>query len=116
MWLFKGFCVFVTFSCHVMLTCQGSLPDVTYDVFGVSKYGVAAAFGDFNADKLTDIFVLSDSGKSSSALDCVCVCLSPPPPPPPSPRHRNTQHTHTHGHRKSFDTNANNGDVILNIC
>ena len=87
MWLFEGFCVFVTFSCHVMLTCQGSLPDVTYDVFGVSKYGVVAAFGDFNADKLTDIFVLSDSGKSSSALDSVSPSPLPPPRPPipPSP-------------------------------
>lgn len=44
--------------------CQGSLSDVTNDLFGGSKRGVVAAFGDFNADKLTDIFVLSDAGKT----------------------------------------------------
>ena len=67
MWLSTEFCVFVIFTCHTFVTCQGSLSDVTYDLFNGAKNGVVAAFGDFNADKLTDIFVLSDGGKSTSS-------------------------------------------------
>ena len=63
------------FSSHVFLTCLGSLSDVTDDLFGGSKNGVVAAFGDFNADKLTDIFVLVDSGRS-----VVCFPVSLPVP------------------------------------
>ncbi|KAK7498767.1 hypothetical protein BaRGS_00009859 [Batillaria attramentaria] len=57
MWLFTG-CSF-----SVLTLCLCSLSDVTPDVFGGSKNGVVSAFGDFNADKLTDIFVLAASGK-----------------------------------------------------
>ena len=39
-----------------------SLSDVTSAVFG-QENGLIAAFGDINADKATDIFVLSDDGK-----------------------------------------------------
>nr|AVP12661.1 T-cell immunomodulatory protein [Littorina littorea] len=52
----------IVISGYSLVICQGSLSDVTYDVFGSKKNGVVAAFGDFNADKLTDIFVLSDGG------------------------------------------------------
>ncbi|XP_076448760.1 T-cell immunomodulatory protein-like [Babylonia areolata] len=51
-----------------LVICQ-SLSDVTNDLFGRSKNGVVAAFGDFNADKLTDIFVLTDEGKTVHLLE-----------------------------------------------
>ena len=38
------------------------LTDVTVDLFHAQAGGIVAAFGDFNADKLTDIFVLNDAG------------------------------------------------------
>ncbi|GAB6026745.1 hypothetical protein CHUAL_013251 [Chamberlinius hualienensis] len=41
----------------------GSLVDITSSVFGANTNEVIAAFGDFNSDKLTDIFVLSNEGK-----------------------------------------------------
>lgn len=36
--------------------------DITYNVFGKLTDGMPAAFGDFNSDELTDIFVLRDNG------------------------------------------------------
>ncbi|GFN89821.1 T-cell immunomodulatory protein [Plakobranchus ocellatus] len=45
-----------------------SLSDVTSKVFG-NQNGLIAAFGDMNADKATDIFVLSEDGKSLSILE-----------------------------------------------
>uniref|UniRef100_F6SWB1 Integrin alpha FG-GAP repeat-containing 1 n=1 Tax=Xenopus tropicalis TaxID=8364 RepID=F6SWB1_XENTR len=36
----------------------GSLRNVTADVFGSESYGKVAAFGDFNADKQTDMFII----------------------------------------------------------
>ena len=44
------------------VTCI-KLTDVTVDLFHSETDGVVAAFGDFNADKFTDIFVVDDSGK-----------------------------------------------------
>lgn len=40
-----------------------SIHDVTTSAFGSVVQGKLAAFGDFNADKHTDIFTLSDDGK-----------------------------------------------------
>lgn len=34
--------------------------DVTTDLFGSEKYGTVAAFGDFNSDKQTDIFIIKE--------------------------------------------------------
>lgn len=46
-----------------------SLSDATSSVFsGMHHSGIVAAFGDFNADKATDIFVLSENGKSSKQI------------------------------------------------
>ena len=39
------------------------LSDATDKVFDKSPTGVIAAFGDFNADKYTDVFVISDDGE-----------------------------------------------------
>ncbi|XP_018552966.1 T-cell immunomodulatory protein [Lates calcarifer] len=35
-----------------------ALQDVTTDLFGAENYGTVAAFGDFNSDKQTDIFII----------------------------------------------------------
>ncbi len=37
-----------------------ALQDVTADLFGAENYGTVAAFGDFYADKQTDIFVIRE--------------------------------------------------------
>ncbi|XP_076856555.1 T-cell immunomodulatory protein [Brachyhypopomus gauderio] len=38
--------------------CASGLQDVTSDLFGTENEGTVAAFGDFNSDKQTDVFVL----------------------------------------------------------
>lgn len=38
--------------------------DITYPVFGYYVQGQPAAFGDFDSDELTDMFVLKDQGRS----------------------------------------------------
>lgn len=35
--------------------------DITNQVFGSVKEGIVAAFGDFNSDELTDVFLISDN-------------------------------------------------------
>lgn len=42
-----------------------SIHDVTTSAFGSVVQGKLAAFGDFNSDKHTDIFTLSDDGKKN---------------------------------------------------
>ncbi|KAM4743598.1 T-cell immunomodulatory protein [Anableps anableps] len=37
-----------------------ALQDVTAELFGTNKYGAVTAFGDFNSDKQTDIFVIRE--------------------------------------------------------
>lgn len=37
-----------------------ALQDVTADLFGALNHGTVAAFGDFNSDKQTDIFVIRE--------------------------------------------------------
>lgn len=38
--------------------------DITYPVFGSNVQGQPAAFGDFDSDELTDMFILKDQGQS----------------------------------------------------
>jgi len=38
--------------------------DITYLVFGPNVQGQPAAFGDFDSDELTDMFILKDQGRS----------------------------------------------------
>lgn len=38
--------------------------DITYPVFGSIVQGQPAAFGDFDSDELTDMFILKDQGRS----------------------------------------------------
>uniref|UniRef100_A0A3P8S2G3 Integrin alpha FG-GAP repeat containing 1 n=1 Tax=Amphiprion percula TaxID=161767 RepID=A0A3P8S2G3_AMPPE len=40
-----------------------ALQDVTTDLFGAANYGVVAAFGDFNSDKQTDIFIIREQSE-----------------------------------------------------
>ena len=37
-----------------------ALQDVTTDLFGSENHGTVAAFGDFNSDKQTDIFIIRE--------------------------------------------------------
>lgn len=37
-----------------------ALQDVTTDLFGDQNHGTVAAFGDFNSDKQTDIFIIRE--------------------------------------------------------
>lgn len=53
------------FSLFSRLTIS-SLTDVTSESLGVNSEGTIAAFGDFNADKHVDIFVLLENGKHYS--------------------------------------------------
>ncbi|KAF7644846.1 hypothetical protein LDENG_00214670 [Lucifuga dentata] len=40
-----------------------ALQDVTVDLFGAENYGTVAAFGDFNSDKQTDIFIIREQSE-----------------------------------------------------
>ncbi|XP_039987042.1 T-cell immunomodulatory protein [Xiphias gladius] len=40
-----------------------ALQDVTADLFGAENYGTVAAFGDFNSDKQTDIFIIREQSE-----------------------------------------------------
>lgn len=42
--------------------------DVTPAVFGNVKEGVVAAFGDFNSDELTDVFIIRDQMRTIHIL------------------------------------------------
>uniref|UniRef100_A0A3Q2ZG18 Integrin alpha FG-GAP repeat containing 1 n=1 Tax=Kryptolebias marmoratus TaxID=37003 RepID=A0A3Q2ZG18_KRYMA len=59
MWIFKinhlAF-VLLIFGPYSTLALQ----DVTAELFGSAKYGTVAAFGDFNSDKQTDIFIIKE--------------------------------------------------------
>nr|CAG4651697.1 EOG090X03KG [Triops cancriformis] len=48
----------------LLLTPAGVKADFTSQVFGSSPEGLPVAFGDFNSDKLTDLFVLKNEGKT----------------------------------------------------
>ena len=54
--------LFMVLPLVVVCVVECSLSDVTSAVFG-RENGLIAAFGDINADKATDIFVLSEGGE-----------------------------------------------------
>ena len=58
--------MFTTIGLFVLFAAQFqeviSLSDITRHVFGQDKNGVIAAFGDFNGDRVTDIFSLTNNG------------------------------------------------------
>ena len=49
---------------HMFLYGSCSLSDVTSDLFGAECQGIVSAFGDVNADKATDVFLLSEDGEN----------------------------------------------------
>lgn len=53
--------IFVSFNALVALSLSS---DITNAVFGKELDGMPAAFGDFNSDELTDVFVLSKDGRT----------------------------------------------------
>lgn len=59
MWLYNSniLVLLVLFAC---LRNVSPLQDVTADLFGDENYGTVAAFGDFYADKQTDMFVIRE--------------------------------------------------------
>lgn len=59
MWIFKiHFLAFWALLCKDYSTL--ALQDVTAELFGKENHGTMAAFGDFNSDKQTDIFVITE--------------------------------------------------------
>ncbi len=44
-----------------------ALQNVTGDLFGSENFGTVAAFGDFNSDKQTDIFIIRKRKYSSAS-------------------------------------------------
>ncbi|XP_073320958.1 T-cell immunomodulatory protein [Pagrus major] len=62
MWISK----FKILAFFLLLVCQNTtfaLQDVTGDLFGGENYGTVAAFGDFYADKQTDIFIIRENSE-----------------------------------------------------
>ncbi|XP_075934040.1 T-cell immunomodulatory protein [Anarhichas minor] len=57
MWRFK-FNIWAFLLLFVGQYSAFALQDVTADLFGAENYGTVAAFGDFDADKQTDIFII----------------------------------------------------------
>ncbi|KAI7813769.1 putative T-cell immunomodulatory protein [Triplophysa rosa] len=49
--------------CFVGRQVTFALQDVTSDLFGSENYGTVAAFGDFNSDKQTDIFIIREQSE-----------------------------------------------------
>lgn len=59
MWIFR-FNVLAFFLLFVGQHNTFALQDVTAELFGAENYGTVAAFGDFYADKQTDIFIIRE--------------------------------------------------------
>ncbi|XP_042340207.1 T-cell immunomodulatory protein [Plectropomus leopardus] len=62
MWIFK-FNIFIFLLLFVAQYNVFALQDVTADLFGAENYGTVAAFGDFYADKQTDIFLIREQSE-----------------------------------------------------
>lgn len=59
----------LAFALVIIISAAASANDITGNVFGnISRGIVPAAFGDFNSDKLTDIFVIRDDGHAIEVL------------------------------------------------
>lgn len=53
-----------------------ALQDVTVDLFGSENYGTVAAFGDFDADKQSDIFIIRER-KLISTSSLLIISITP---------------------------------------
>lgn len=65
----KSFFPFLLIICYLVSFVESSLSDVTSEVFDQQPTGFIAAFGDLDADKATDIFVISEDGISVYILE-----------------------------------------------
>lgn len=54
--------------CFLAIFNSGFASDITSTVFGSLRDGIPAAFGDFNSDELTDVFVLRNNSKTIEIL------------------------------------------------
>lgn len=52
----------------LLFACNIKASDITTQVFGRSSDGIIGAFGDFNSDELTDVFVIKDKGRVLEVL------------------------------------------------
>lgn len=54
----------------VSIFCQNTVKanNVTSQVFGTIQEGIVAAFGDFNSDELTDVFLIRDRRQTLQIL------------------------------------------------
>lgn len=59
---------FIILFCFAVISTTNSSCDITNAVFGNVLDGMPAAFGDFNSDELTDIFVIRKNGKTLEIL------------------------------------------------
>ncbi|CAH1778892.1 unnamed protein product, partial [Owenia fusiformis] len=60
--------IFSVILCLCCRLCTTSFVDISGSILGVTKEGLISAFGDFNSDKQTDIFVLSEKGQKLQIL------------------------------------------------
>lgn len=60
-------CIVITILCNFVLVHSSDI-DITSAVFGSLRDGMPAAFGDFNSDELTDVFVLRNNRKTVEVL------------------------------------------------
>lgn len=52
----------------LLFKCNIRASDITTQVFGSSSDGIIGAFGDFNSDELTDVFVIKENGRVLEVL------------------------------------------------
>lgn len=67
-WMLRfGYLITITFA---TIFCQSKVKanNVTNQVFGNIKEGIVAAFGDFNSDELTDVFLIRDHRQTLQIL------------------------------------------------
>lgn len=53
---------------HLLLVARSECSDITRQIFGSNTNGMPAAFGDFDSDELTDVFVIQDNGTTMEIL------------------------------------------------
>ena len=66
--LCKTFSIALCFQLVLLCTSSDGVSDITKIVFGDSSDGIIGAFGDFNSDELTDVFIVKNEGKTLEIL------------------------------------------------
>jgi len=64
----SGLLLWTVCFCLVLTAIPVSADDATHQMFGERTDGLPAAFGDFNSDEITDLFVIRDNGKTVEVL------------------------------------------------